>query len=1124
MWVVALLTVAVALTTAQEGTSLPDVRMLIAAGRYSDAELAAQRLSDSLSDLTRGSPQVNDALDMVVETRWRNGRNTASTRALADKAVAAARAAHDDMRLARSLSNLGRVLILAGTYPEAVAVFQQAIDVLQRSVGPNHPDVGNALDAMATALLAVDRHVEAKQALERARRIKESVLPAEDVTLARTLELQSLLLQRTGDYSSAEIPLVRALAIREHLQPAHPDLARALWLAGELATYKGNILEARNLLSRSLAIADGTLRPEHPDIADYANRLAGILAILGDLSGAIAVRERAVSITKQSLGEDHPVYAGYLNDLADLHFRAGDLPLARAMYERALQKRIARLGSVHQNVATILYNLGEVNRELGDLIEARRQFNGATNIWRQRLGPNHPFVATGLGGTALVLLAEHRDAEALKVLDQARTIRERTLGTEHADVATTLLDIARTLARLGRFAEAERLSARAATISDRAHAAGTPGLAVALALQADLLTSLGQYDAARPLYERALAIDRSVFGPSHNETTTVQTNLAALIARAGDTRSALRSALDAENANRDRLRLTVRYLPEREAVSYTAARSKPLNLVLATIAPDPSDREVVRRVLDAVIRSRALVLDEITARQRITNDRTEPTLAPLQAAVTSARERLANLAVQGPDENRPQQYLTLFEDARRDKELAERGLADHSATFRAELTDDPGLDRVASALPPASALVSFVKYQRDSGVAAGNRTTVGSYAALVLRFGDPQPTLIPLGGADTLEAAVSKWRIEAATGPLRATTPAKHESSYRATAEQLRRLVWDPVASYLFGIDRVFIVPDGALNLVNFSALPVGATDYLVDRDVTIHYLSAERDLVPPPAIVPRGEGLLAIGGAAFNTAITRSGPPEPLRGISSLCAGFRSLTFTALPGTFQEASAIVDLWNQAAVTNGQLLTGDRASERAFKNLAPGRRVLHLATHGFFLGSDCLAAAADTRAVGGVVTARPQNDHLVPTGSPLLLSGLALAGANQRAARARDVDDGILTAEEVGALNLTGVEWAVLSACDTGLGEITAGEGVLGLRRAFQVAGVRTVIMSLWSVQDEAARRWMTALYEARLRNGLDTATSVRNASRFMLKERRAAHHSTHPFYWAGFVAAGDWR
>jgi CHAT domain-containing protein len=142
--------------------------------------------------------------------------------------------------------------------------------------------------------------------------------------------------------------------------------------------------------------------------------------------------------------------------------------------------------------------------------------------------------------------------------------------------------------------------------------------------------------------------------------------------------------------------------------------------------------------------------------------------------------------------------------------------------------------------------------------------------------------------------------------------------------------------------------------------------------------------------------------------------------------------------------------------------------------------------------------------------------------NPLTLSGLAFANANRRMPGTDD--DGILTAEEIASLDLSGTEWAVLSACDTGLGQIRSGEGVLGLRRAFQIAGARTVIMSLWSVDDQATRRWMQALYDARLSRNLDTAASVRAASISILAQRRAARLSTHPFYWAAFVAAGDWR
>ncbi len=144
--------------------------------------------------------------------------------------------------------------------------------------------------------------------------------------------------------------------------------------------------------------------------------------------------------------------------------------------------------------------------------------------------------------------------------------------------------------------------------------------------------------------------------------------------------------------------------------------------------------------------------------------------------------------------------------------------------------------------------------------------------------------------------------------------------------------------------------------------------------------------------------------------------------------------------------------------------------------------------------------------------------------SPLLRSGLVLAGANRRAETSRDEDDGILTAEEIAGLDLSAAQWAVLSACDTGRGDLQAGEGVVGLRRAFQVAGARTVILSLWPVLDNVAADWMAELYRGKFVRGDTTATSVRAASRSLLAARRAAGQSTHPLYWSGFIATGDWR
>ena len=443
---------------------------------------------------------------------------------------------------------------------------------------------------------------------------------------------------------------------------------------------------------------------------------------------------------------------------------------------------------------------------------------------------------------------------------------------------------------------------------------------------------------------------------------------------------------------------------------------------------------------------------------------------------------------------------------------AERALAEQNEGVRIEQARERiGLEQVRDALPAGSALVSIARYVR-SGTAA-------AYVAFVTRAGSADVQVVPLGGADSLDAAIQRWRDEVSgRSPVRGAAPAAAVRQYRQAGAQLRARLWDPVAGHLVGVTRVFIVPDGAVNLVTFAALPSTSGRYLLEDAPPIHYAATERDLVRVgTSPVAAGRGLLAIGGAAFDDATTQ--PPSRQRTLRQFaCDSFGALRFEPLPATSREVDDIATIWSAEAT----VLRGAAAGERALKDTIAGRRVIHFATHGFLLGSTWTPAPQGTRAVGGLTAASPRTPR---NENPLLLAGLALAGANRRSGARPDEEDGILTAEEVAGLNLQGTEWAVLSACDTGLGQVRAGEGVFGLRRAFQIAGVRTVIMSLWSVEDEATRTWMRALYEGRLHMNLDTADAVRHASLSVLAERRARGQSTHPFYWADIrrrLATGD--
>jgi len=1172
------------------GARQRNIRADIDGGRYDKAESQARALLAGLGGLSGGNQaDVNRAADLLVEALVRNGRAAEiETRSLAEEMVRRRDAGGetDGSALAAALRNLGDVRLQAGFYNEAIVVLDRARHIHPDGIAADNLDVARVLDSLALAMLPVGRYDEALDVSSRALAIKQKIPNSSAVGIARTMEILARVHQRKSDYARARSEVDHALAIRDAPAAPHPDLAITLLLNGLQLSIEGEIGKSRLVLERALSLAEATLRSDHPDLALILRNLAIPVQNLGDLTSARVLQERALSIANASLGDDHPLVADCQNDLAGTLLIQGDYVAARPLYEQALTTYDRRFGPDNLAAATVLYNLAVLHTRLGDFGRARDFHGRAVASWQRVLGVEHPIVARASWELGLTLAEQgsHRDAQQL--FERAVEIRQRRSDSDPTGLAEALSSLANSLTQLGQPRRALQLSRRAMAIWEESQAPETAaGFPESLLVHATVLLANGDLPGAVRAYERAQHIQVPLLGESHPSVAQMKASLAAVLAQAGQAQDALALALDAEKVGRNHLSLMLASLPERQGLNYASKRPEGLSLALS-LAPGTGGPGVV---LDALIRGRSLVLDEIASRHRALADERAGSVAPLWAALTAARQRLANLTIQGPG-RQPTRYTALVEEAQRDKEKAEQALAEHSAAFRAERSrGDIGLDQVRAHLPASSALLSFVRYHRRVFVQSARPATAGkapesarsvqivpSYLAFVLKSDAGEPTVVPLASAATIDALVANWRQAMIADITRPAGVSEPVPSFHSAGISLRRRIWDPIAPKLGGAERIFVVPDGTLNLVPFAALPTEGGRYLLESRRVIHYFSAERDLVTTDiSPAARGSGLLAVGGPAFDDAssfraalpskpaiasslrkadeASRTASPEAkradlpasqaasVRGSPSNCVSFRSMRFKALPASRAEAESVTSLWRQFGVEmppgseGAQTLTGANATELALKRSGPGRRVLHIATHGFFLGERCTAVAAGSRAVGGLAVSgstpgsRPNGARAAPPAeslpeNPLLFSGLALAGANRRAAAGPDEDDGILTAEEVASLNLRTVEWAVLSACDTGLGTVAAGEGVLGLRRAFQVAGARTVIMSLWSVDDRAARQWMDALYRARLVQRLDSANAMREASIAFIRDRRAKGQSAHPFFWASFVAAGDWR
>ena len=597
-----------------------------------------------------------------------------------------------------------------------------------------------ATSYLAMAAMQLGRYGEALEASNRAVTIAENT-GGTAIVAARALSIRGFVRQRKGDYIAARADLQRALAIQQDQIPRHPDFATTLMFIGSQNLFDGDSLQARETLERAVSLAEASLRPGHPNIAWFVRILSIAVQELGDLARARALRERAMSLSIGSVGRDHPLTADCLQDLAGTLLLQADYEGARENYEGALRIYQHRLGLDYPENATVIYNLALLNADLGDLARARTLHRRAITSWQQTFGREHAIVARGLWEFGQTLADQGLDGEAVPLFERALAIRRRTLGEDHVDVAEALSSLAASLAQLGEHRRALTLSTRAMAIWEKTPTPEAAGYVRSLLAQAAILSAQGRADASLEAYNHARRIQVAVLGPAHPDIAAIEVKRAAILAQIDRKQESLTVALAAEAAGRQHLSLTLGSLPERQALEYAAKRPQGLGLALSLVTADSS-----ASVLDAVVRGRSLVLDEMAMRRRAVNDEAVGPAASLWTTLRQARERLANLVIRGPGSLRPEQYAALVAQAQQEKEDAERALGAQSAAFRSEVSRSAiGLDEIRKRLPADSALVSVVRYDRQVFAPVSQNGTrqrtqvVASYVGFVPAIRWPRP-------------------------------------------------------------------------------------------------------------------------------------------------------------------------------------------------------------------------------------------------------------------------------------------------------------------------------------------------------------------------------------------------
>src|SRR5262245_7316823 len=1022
---------------------------------------------------------------------------------------------------------------------------------------------------------------------------------------AKKLNKEIQKLHGSGKYDEALALAQRALEFCERkFGPDHREVAAALQSLAILYAIKSEYAKAEPLFQRALLIVEKALGPDHLEVAVSLNNLAILYKSKGEYAKAEPLYQRAQLIREKAFGSDHPEMATSLNNLANFYVDTGKYSMAEPLYLRAIIIKEKVLGKDHPIIATLLNNLAILYFKKGDFEKAESLDQRALLIREKALGPDHLEVANSLNNHSNYYTYKGMYVEAERLLLRALRIKEKALGPEHPVVANTLSNIAGIYFDQGDYLKAESFYQRALSIEENKLGPNHPQVAHSLNNLAVVYFNKGDYAKAEPLYQRALSIRENVLGLNHPDVGISLYYLAVNHALKGDIAQAITLQLRATELTERNLDLNLTLGSERQKLIYLARISKQTNFTVRLHSQvAPYDPQALNMAFTTVLRRKGRGLDAMANTIATLRRHSTPEVLNLFDQLTDARSQLAALILRESDSAKSEDYQARIKPLEEKIDNLEAELSARSAEFRAQ-TQPVTLSAVQAALPADSALIEFVTYTpRDPRT---DKSQPPRYLAYLLAA-QGQPKWVDLGEAAPIEQALAAWRQS-----LREISV-----DVKQLGRAVDKLVMQPVRALLGSesgrVSHLLIAPDGALNLIPFAALVDEENRYLIEG-YTISYLTSGRDLLRLRNRQPSKNAPLVLANPLFGNLASAQRRETGNQGERR--SDPARIFFRQLPGTESEALAIKSMLPEASV-----LLQQQATETALKQVI-GPRILHIATHGFFIdnqepigpaftqgnsytvqlesdpeleraqesierlrtnGVDAYIIKSKVKSKGTFFRVRsgnfpteaeaqnygaglqekgvaeqfyvarykpPQEDLMGPAPAiaqvetkpvtaanlqtstetfsdlrlgrwaaqienPLLRSGLALSGANR--GNSGD-DDGLLTALEVAGLDLWGTKLVVLSACDTGLGEIKNGEGVLGLRRALVLAGSESQVISLWAVKDELAREVIIPYYKA-VGRGEGRGEGLRQVQLRMLRSRDRRH----PFYWAAFIQSGDW-
>lgn len=1011
-----------------------------------------------------------------------------------------------------------------------------------KALGDSHGLTLAARLKLATQMLNNGHYAEADRVLEPTCRAIQATYGDVHAKYASCLAAQSEAARQTGKIALAGSRADQALAIAAlAVQDISPEGYELRIRAAQVRQAQGKFAEAQALLEGVIKVATDT-----SDTAT-ANRakavLIDVLDARGDFAAAETMATELLTWQTATYGSGHPATVATLTSLASLYRKEGRLTEAEQTFRDAYDRFAKVVGKDHRSTIVAANNLGEIlekeglfdqaepylheaadgSRKLfgesnpatlislnnlallyesqGDFDKAESLYSGVIDAFTKSVGEKHPDTLAFVNNLAYLYLLKEDWAKAEPLFARVVAGWSEQYGPEHINTLKARNSLARVLMRTGRLAEAEK--AFTDTLAARRKVLGATHMDV-LRSQIDLgglYRAENRLPEAKELLEKTLSTAEKTLGPLHPYTFEALNALAAVKEDIGDLDGALKvRKLTFERRNEFLNRML--YVTGDNAREGYIRLHQPELAAYADLLGRMDPATAGRGLLEISLNRKGLLFKVASELAQIGRLSRDPEMARLSDQLTEKRKRLASLTLSGPTEETKGHHLDVLADLQDQINRLQGELGRASTRFR-KTVKPIAADEVVAALPEDGVLVDFVQF-----------TVPGKPPRLVaatLRKDNGKPVFgfVPYGDPAAIDAAILKYRKDIQNEEL-------DLDEVLDSGAATYQLIWKPLEPALAGRAKAYVVPDATLNILPFAAL-VDKGKYLIER-VDLHVYTSARNLLPNP-LPPAHGGYIINAGPDYNTEeVTGKEQLNQVRSraatvvkdsVRGMASGMRGLRFDPLPGAEKEGQLI----RQSVAAKGAenaIYTRRDAQEKVLRDLAEPPEILHIATHGFFLKPD------DTLRKRLMKLQRGSDIQLPPPGdNPLLRSGLAFAGINANAQVLGEIDtdnDGVLTALEVLSLNLTGTKLAILSACETGLGEIHEGEGVYGLRRAFQEAGASTVVSSLWEVSDAGTQKLMTALY-SRLLAGKPPHIALREAQLEML---RIGEWSS-PYIWSAF-------